>query len=158
MDEHKIPCWLLFNLCYCILHIVEELVNSLHWTCIESCYCGVLFFACTILLLNVCVTVEMTLFLYMTVFLFENIDSVLFHSKVEFWRVQKCLKFDFNKAVLCLSETRSLFDHLIRGVELIETESFKSISLLVQLLVDWQTKTTSGLSSSDVMISGMSVE
>lgn len=36
VDEHKIPC-------YCILHIVEELVNSLHWTCIESCYCGVLF-------------------------------------------------------------------------------------------------------------------
>lgn len=39
----KIPCWLLFDLCYCILHIVEEPVNSLHWTCIGSCYCGVLF-------------------------------------------------------------------------------------------------------------------
>lgn len=77
--------WLLFSLGYCILHIVKRLVNSLHWTCIDSCYCGVLF--CLYSSASICVCLLRQHFLYMKcLFIWKYQLSFIFHSAVEEFR------------------------------------------------------------------------
>lgn len=80
----NLPCWLMFNLCYCILHIVTDCVNTLH----QNLHRLMLLWRALFCLYNSaskCVwLLRRHSFCTLTVFLFENIDSVpFFHSKVE---------------------------------------------------------------------------